>query len=359
LSGPAPDAGSGSRPRAFAIHELLQALEPRLPRELVSASALREAQAFVAPLPACWDWLMLETRLGPDGGPVDLLACVTEAGVGRGHVRTALAMPDEDAQACLTGALPTLRAWAEGMPPMDTCGVLFLEWDAPLRRGVSRPLIFPSFDRTFWRAGETGMAQRTNFELLPWALSPDARAPVTTPGCEAVQDLVRALPEGAQVLSVVNTSPRGQAAARAFVRMRPQQVVPWLRAVGWPGDIGQAAHWVRLLYRPWDHAFVQMELLEATGFAPGAYLGLEPAQTSHAYIERAERMGWFDAAIRAGISSQVRAQAVLDWPRTWTAQIGDEPVQVCTSYHVKLVLREGRESAKAYLGAHLRAPPPA
>ncbi|HZF52683.1 MAG TPA: hypothetical protein VE093_28705 [Polyangiaceae bacterium] len=336
----------------------MEALASRLPDILVPPDDLLAAQTFAAPLPPCWDWVMLETRLGPRGGPVDLLASVTEAGTGRARMREALNELTPDAEARLSGVLPLLRTWAAGAPPVDTSGVVFLEWDAPLQGAARGPLAFLSIDPSFWRADNACAERRTDVDLLPWALAPGAATPEWTPLCAAVGALLGALPEQAFGLCAVSTAPRGHDAARVFVRMAPWQVGPWLRAAGWPGDSARVERWAQALYRPWETAFVQMELRrEGNAYVPGPYLGLEPSQTTASYGERASRARWLDAAIAAGIVHADQARAVLDWPGAWVGDVGSSSGLICTSYHLKLVLNGGQESAKAYLGAHVRAVP--
>jgi hypothetical protein len=343
------------RLRAFAIDALLQALAPRLPERLVPRDALHAALSFAAPLPPCWDWVMLETRLGHEGGPVDLLASVTEPGAGRARLRDALHTAAPAAEARLANVLPLLRAWAAGTPPLDASAVVFLEWDAPsapLQEAGRGPLAFLSFDRHFWRADSAAAGPRTLVDLLPWALAPQAEAPPWTPWCDALRALLRTLPEHALTLSVASTTSRGQEAARVLVRMAPRQVLQWLGIVGWPGELDRVRHWLQALYRPWDAAFLQFELLRhGDRFVIGPCLGLEPAQTTAAYGERADRARWLAAAGAAGIVEPERARAVLDWPQQWVAEVGAARALVRTSFHLKLVLRDGEETAKAYLGA--------
>ncbi|HFE47169.1 MAG TPA: hypothetical protein ENJ18_17060 [Nannocystis exedens] len=324
------------------------------PAALLPPEGVEAAKAAASTLPPVFHWLILEGRLTGVDRSVDLMASIIDSPGSREALALALKCTQSP---LLEGARDLLSAWARPAAHrqrtcMEHTPLLWLEWDAPYNR---TPLQLPFIDRRFWGRGSA--ASQSPEELVQMirggyaATFGEAHHKATL---SAFSRMICALPSDARTLAAASLRPRGLALDRLFASLPRDRVLPWLRAIGWPGDLDRVRRWLPRIVAPWEQAFLQIEL---DGDGPNAYLGIEPRQTEFGTVDRRERNRLLRHLIDTGLSDVHRVQAVEAWTRSPEAK-GTGPrtgPRIVRSCHLKCVLRPNAATeVKAYLGLHLR-----
>ncbi len=328
----------------FALDGAIRAA--RWPEALIAPDGLAAALRASEGLPACFHWLVLEARLTGDDPSVDLLASVADVPGGRAGLATALASPAGIGR--LAGARPLATAWATSRPALAGINVLWFEWDAPFTAAAPFQLLF--IDPRFWGPSDAPAPTLDEQVALAVAGRVACVGEPPSPGSQrCLRRAIAALPAGGRALAAATLRPRGRARERLFVGLPRPLVLPWLAAIGWPGDLARAEAWLVSAVAPWEPAYLQIEHAETMT----DYLGIEPRQTGTTLAEHRERRRFLDRLCAEGLTTAAKVEAMTGWSGTIEAPDRRE----VRSVHLKCVLSGDRPPlVKAYLGLHLESP---
>ncbi|MFO0747337.1 MAG: hypothetical protein U1F43_16970 [Myxococcota bacterium] len=324
----------------------------RLPEVLVPAPARDALVAFTRGLPPLFQWVMLEHRLtGPADARVDLLASLIDAG-GPASSGARAAIGRTVASAAGHPALAGVRLlepWCQG-GDLAAVHVLWLEGDAPYGRV---PLQMVSVDRRFW--GPRDGPRPTPAEQVALAAAGYRHtfgAPHDAGILAGIERAIALLPASASAIFAASLRPRGVDVDRLFVEVPREGVLPWLAAIGWPGDRDAARAWLGDVVAPWEPAYLQVELGPG---GVGPYLGIEPRQTGGMRSERRERRRFLERLVADGRTSADKVAALLAWEGEARVLGPGGARRELRSFHLKCVSTAGeRPEVKAYLGFHYR-----
>lgn len=361
-----------SRPTLF---DALSASAPFAPTPVLTPDALRALEPAARSVPAAGaGCFYFESKLR-DGAPdVDLVFELNRTGMravcgegGASSVPPRLAETSawtnvaRYARAAL--AAPSVEYGGRDWPSL---GPLWLEFDAArgavpgifsglLETLYGDPLAFARDERPAWYLGGIGRALGALGVEAPRAAYDQAAA------------LVEALPEG-PVLSVFGLMmQRPRPALRlCFERMEMADVVPYLGAIGWGGDVAQVRDVIGRLTEgpgvgPLPRTFLHVDVWDGVMPRVGVeFCFRRPAQ----FHGRFEEAPWLDRLVDLGLASAEKCAALSAWPgvsvfrharRQWRPDVVNRRVN-----HVKVVFEHGRVEAKAYLcctvGARAVAP---
>lgn len=331
-------------PLPLDLRAELQGAEQVYPRALLPLAGAGAAR-FAAGIPPVFRWMVLEGRLTGEPRGADLLVALID---GPGERARVAAEVEASAHRSMEGIAPLVRAWRDD-PALEAAHVLWVEYDHPFER--STPLQMPSIDDAWWGRGEhsTPAAQVTLAAAVYQGTFGEAHEPSIL---MALLRCIDALNRDGVALSTASLRPRGIQADRLFVQLPRHAVLPWLRRIGWPGDLAQAEVWLRRVVHPMEPASLQIEVDPAVR----PYLGIEPRQTRIGdRLQLEDRTRFLQWLVAEGRTDADRAQAVSDWqaavPRTGPA---GEALAERRTLHLKCVLGEQDEpEVKAYLGTHL------
>ncbi len=334
----------------FSLAREIDRHGPLWPAALLPPEGVEATKAAASTLPPVFHWLILEGRLTGVDRSVDLMASIIDSPGSREALAGAMKCIQSP---LLEGARDLLSAWANPSAHRQrTClqntPLLWLEWDAPYDRS---PLQLPFIDRRFWgRASAEPWTPEELVQMIGDGYEATFGEPHKGATLTAFSRVIRALPGNARALAAASLRPRGRTVDRLFAALPQQQVLPWLRAIGWPGERERVRRWLPHIVAPWEQAFLQIEL---DGEGPNAYLGIEPRQTELGVVDRRERRRLLQHLIDIGLSDVHRVDAVEAWTRG-PGPKGSDPRTV-RSVHLKCVLHSNTAvEVKAYLGLHLR-----
>lgn len=328
------------RPVPAAVADLLDGLDPAVEVGLLRPEALAAVRAKAASLPPVFSWAVVETRLTGSNPAADLLLCLIRS------PETDRALVEGLSAPSLRSAAPLLARWASAEGALAGVNVLWMEWDAPFTREM--PLQLIAIDPRFWGPDGPRPAAADQVEMAAAGYEATFGAPHDPAILRALGAAVAALPPHGEALFTASLRPRDGvgAADRLFVSLPRAQVLPWLDAIGWPGDRERAAHWLRRIVAPWEPAFLQVELDPA----PRPYLGIEPCQTVGNAAQARERARFLRGLAAEGLADSARVEALLAWADRRELVGGAVEVR---SFHLKAVLEAGGGVlVKGYLGAH-------
>lgn len=336
----------------FDIASTVERIGDAFPSTLIEPSARASLVSFARGLPPVFHWVVLESRLTSEAPQqVDLLACIIDGGSARADLLAGLASHGTHPGLSQAALLPR---WARSQGDLAHVPVLWLEWDAPFKR--SEPLQFIGIDPRFWHPDALRMRRpsaRTQADLAgagyaaSFGVAPD---PLVLARIEAAIDV---LPRSSNAIFSWSLAPRGKQVDRLFVELAREEALPWLAAIGWPGDLEAAGLWLCDIIAPWEPAFIQVEL---TASGPTGHLGLEPRQTSGARSERRERRAFLDRLVASGRTRAEKVAALLAWEGTVRVDAPGGPLAEVRTFHLKHVTQNGEPpEVKAYLGVHYRA----
>ena len=310
----------------------LQVLGPRLSEPLFNAQAVTRLYALATALPG--DLLgVLETRLNPGPGPVDLSIRLRNPSEAR-HLEGAPLPPHLQS---------FLRAWPQPDSPFAPVRAVWLEFDLDRERGSPPPI--PS----------AKLPPAVDVDWLTETLLPALHGKSLPPGQRTLlRSCLEALPAPGYPLYAFSLYPRGSDAVRLEVfGLGPSGMLEFLERVApWslPWITGTLA-----LFEGIDRLHLSFDL--TTEILPR--IGIEG---SFARLPEREPR-WretFERLVEAGLCDPAKRDAVLGWsgydtartaPDTWPVAVaGRRGFCVRSLSHVKVVCRPDRPpEAKVYL----------
>lgn len=334
------------------IHELLWAVDARLPGALVSPEAKARIGQVAARLPAAFCQICLECRLEPGVDRVDLLICSAQGEYGQDALRASFASGAD------VGPLGSSRAFVEEWVEPGTLlqrevPVMWLEYDLLPGGGEPDPFAFMCLDRSYMRGNAVGSSPGSQIAsshirgVAERGLGLLLGGPPEPAALDTLDRCIGSLPP-AGYLSALSVMPqRGRRDLRVSVAVPHGEVIPWLRAINWPGNEEGVELALDILgsgcARPAVHFDVGESVRPTIAF--DFYLRTRPSETP----------SWaraLDRLVEGGTCDRDRGQAALDW-------IGDETVDlpgaewlvnIDRQLFFKLLPRlDGSIEAKAYL----------
>jgi hypothetical protein len=322
----------------------LTCLAPHLVGRLVEPAAFGALRRLASSLPAVWRWAMLECRLGFADSRVDFMACVADVHDDRSLLNAALQRSRPDSFA---GATSLLEAWAAGGALLSAVPIVWLEWDVV--NGVpARPLSSVCLDRTFLRPRAEPVDRPLQAQLVHHLLADVmGEAALAARVSAGLATCLRELPDDACLLHAAPLLARGLDRLRLTLGLRPDQMLRWLDAIGWPGDLRAVAAWLEVMSAPWQRVFFQVEL----DHEMHPHLSVETRLSSAGFMERAKWRQLLEVSANADLVDPVRGDLVLSWPGESTLVTSEEAIAFERAAYLKIVLNAGRASeVKAYLG---------
>jgi hypothetical protein len=295
-------------------------------------------------MPAIWRWAIFECRLNAESPRVDFMACVADVDDDRQALAGALrSLPAHS----FGGAVQLLSAWTAGDTPLSAVPIIWLEWDI-VDGAPAPPLSSLCLDRSFLRPGLGPPDRRLQAELIHSFLADIAgdRALAAQVDC-GLATCLRELPEDACLLHAAPLLARGLPRIRITLGLQPGSMLQWLEAIGWPGDLGEVAAWLKMMVMPWQKVFFQVELDHRLH----PHLSVETRISSEGFPEREHWRAFLDRCVDAELVDRTRAGAALRWPGESVLMTRDITMTLKRSAYLKLVLTGGRASeVKAYVG---------
>jgi len=300
-----------------------------------------EILALSCRLPALWRWGVLELRLAEDDDRVDLMACACDVEHDRSDMREHL-----DLEVLGTGAR-MLNAWS-GKPSWRKIPVVWLEWDLPLV-GRRSTLSFACVDSSLLHRGAPVPSRAEQLLLVDEVL----RVAVTGRSEQArllrgIARCVTCLPPAARLVHIGPLAPRDEDGCRLVINIGASELLVWLRAIRWPGDLAAVERWSRAISSAEQRFLIHCDVTDA----PRPYLALETGMSRARTDHEAKFVRDLD---ELGLAKPDRIQRALNWPgRDPESTSNTESASVINrSTYFKLgFLRDGRLEAKAYLGFH-------
>jgi hypothetical protein len=328
----------------LCLAQVLRAVPADLVETLVTHQQLRAAVALAETLPPIWRWCMLETRLTSASRQVDFMACFAD--VDNDRERVAAALPELSA-AALGSAFPLVQAWAYGEHPMSRdIPIVWLEWDMP-DAVPAAPLVSGCLDVTLLDQRVQQPSLASQLAMVEWVVAQFPEFQVHSEIRRRFASCLGVLPSGARLLHVAPLQARGLARLRFTLGLLPAELIRWLHAIEWPGDLQAVYWWIAHLAPPWQRVFFQVEMDDRVH----PHLSIETRTLS---VASDSSDTWYEVLHileRSGLVQPERAQAVLRWPGTSAVLLQDTQARLRRSCYLKLVLNSGvPQEAKAYLG---------
>jgi hypothetical protein len=312
---------------------------------LASPMRLAPIASLARRLPAIWRWAMLECRLAVGDDRVDFMACVADVERDRERVQRALARHVAE----LGSAQRLLAAWSVAeRHAFKDIPIIWIEWDMGLC-GPTSILTSICVDPAFLRLDISPPRSSAQCHVAAVGLELMVEDDETRRlFSDRIRHCMAKASRGMRLLHVAPLLGRGIDRCRLTVRTGPSQLVNWLTAIGWRGNIDSLRAWVPIVAPPWQPISVQIEV----GDTVGAYLGVETRVTAAPWWERLE-----GETLLQRLSTDVeldasKVRAALGWlgPH-WTSDNGRPPQRLDRSLYFKLTLdAAGKMEPKAYLG---------
>ena len=356
MSTPVSNAGT-------LMGDTVRLLAPHLAPVLASGRAVVETAALADRLPPVLQG-GFECRLAPLHDQLDIQQYIFPASPELTALAAYLASkrkhPGEQEDSLAARLAELCAAWQQpGSLQARTMSELWLEYDAGGSQAAPTPSVFVGLQHHYLARRE---AQRVVAALLHGLRSNTAATQFA-----AIDRCFDACPDGAAVSHLgVMLGRQGTAVRLNVKRLRPLQIAPYLRAIGWPGAPAEAEALVNWLAPSVDRVTLCIDVADQV--LPT--LGLECACVGPAASAR----GWADllAALEAhDLCTAGQREALLQWPGTTTPVNCNQPWPVplihASHYrpagqfslferrlsHLKVTLRPQRPpEAKAYLWFH-------
>lgn len=322
------------RPRAQPASVVVDAFR-RIDERIVPRADIERAAHVLAALPSVPWWTILETRILGQAPATDLFVGALRE---RATVERLLAARDAPSH-----QPAFFSAWADDAGPASDSNVMWFEWDWPM---VWRaPLVWYSIDETFWPQPERvplGLPASTRVRYLR-SVAGASDEPVRN---RTLARVIDALPSTARLFGSMWLGPRGHDADRIFVDLPSGAILPWLTAIGWPGDLRRAREWLGRITAPWENGLVQLEITDRLE----PYLALETRQADSLPPPASEReRAYFDWLVAEHGASALHLDALRAWRAVEPTPHGTER----RSFHVKAVLRPDEPPiVKGYFGVY-------
>lgn len=333
---------------SHCIADVVRAAATHVPTALVDPVALARVAGLAATLPAAFNWAGFECRLHPGDDRVDFGVCIDSRDRGRDTITAALAAGDT--LPGLEFARPLLSAWVDPETPLNrACPVIWAEWDLP-PDAPPRPFAFVCVDPEFpGNSACPPVSPAILRQLATATVQHLTAAPADPATLDLLDRCARTLPPPARVLHLAPMPPDRGGGLRVHTSLPVHAVVPWLRALAWPGEFAGAERALALL-----GGAARVGLQFGLGEQLLPYLGLEY------YAQDDPRRGtaWHDLLARlvaAGLTDPGKAEATLRWYGDETVELPDARwfVNIQRQFYIKLVVAP-ELAAKVYLTLHPR-----
>jgi hypothetical protein len=316
----------------LTLDDLLLLVEPRLAHELADSTSLTRIHSLAASLPASLaTFFGFERRLGKQAG-LDFALSLSSYGLD---------------WLSLSNRWPQLSHLVQSWPRQGTSDspAVWLEFDTSQDdASISAPNVFIASDRTTWDRIDTTAALESCIEACPESVS--------------------------RLLLGFMFSRKTRAVRLCAVPMNCAQAIAFLRAVRWPGDIGNAAATIAPYASLCDAICVQVDLCEGVQPSAGFELLYSGRERDWQYPREKRWLALFTRLVSDGLCLSDERDALLGWISTqrFEAPLVDRLIAAAsprgeailhgTLYtglqHVKLSLgADGALLAKAYFGALL------
>ncbi|WP_438030145.1 hypothetical protein [Sorangium sp. So ce233] len=324
---------------------------------LVSRAARARLRSAAEGLPAGMVGGFLECPLATRGERVDLLLAARADAGGLERLARSEAWPESIRRApAWQGVLTFWSRWADRRAALfDRIPLALIEFDleddaqAPRLPGFHF-CVDPAFAKHGWDAPPEAPAPLSAADLA--TLASDVLGTVTgvapSPECLAALERCRAaLPAGGRLLHLSAMLSRQDIPRKLNAVLPSEQLVSWLDAIGWPGDLELPA---RLLARfALGQRLAKVDV--ALGASIGPRLGLELCFPGHPASDP-RWLDLLDRLVADGLCTSAQGRALTAWPGADELALPGVawPARIERSLEIKLVADEGAVQAKAYLG---------
>lgn len=320
------------------LQERLRLLRPWISDRLIGPEAWERLTSVAQQLGPTWSWGCLEARMDGQDPEVDLLVCATRLDGDQEAMRQAPRGP------LLEPIRNHLDAWLDEENPFSQNPMLWVEFDLP----PGQPDRAPFTHLRLQPHHPTGA-------LLPapsWAeMEPQIRewagrvlGEVPASRLELLRHCVAALPEDGRVMHLNIASSRGSRDWRFDVNLPIPEIGPYLKRIGWPGEVSRLDPWYPIFGNGCQRFSVQVDLGETV--RPNlAWEHFRMAGDGPLW------RGFLGAMVERGLCDAPRAQDLLAWlgQDLVRSPLTPWPVEVIRQLDVKLVMRPEGMYAKAYL----------
>lgn len=331
------------------ISRLLEAVDERLPSELVSKRARNALKLRAQRIPSKWVAGCVECRLDADSEQNDLLVYAMRGAGGQEQLAASLA---SDGGSHFGGALPILAQWSR---PQSKLGrelpAIWLEYDLPVDGTEPDPFVFVCLYPDYISNGyprhvfDRSISPRRTTSTASAGLQA-LGVPVDAATLELITHCARSLPKQGRLFHIVAMPHRNTSDLRIGAILPHGELRNWLRAVGWPGKERQVMQLERLLGGGTELIHVQIDL--GSSVRPRLSIdfeGLQHASQSPRWHGLAERLA------KTGCCERERAQAAIGWLGSRPVSLPGEtlPLRMDQQLFFKLTSNLNSLEAKAYL----------
>jgi hypothetical protein len=355
--------------KRLLVSDYINVLGPYLPKTLISSENLEHIQTIARLLPGgLTRFFGFECRLGVETAQSDFLLSVSNINHERDILRgnyPGFELPAtfwtepiwcQTRDFCVNWADPAtvLHEKAENV---------WLEFDV---NGQPPPVPTPSL---FLGTKEIQAVHHNDFEPYSW-LSKSALYFLTgsylpEPVEHQLWEAIRLLPAGASIFQIGAMVARQPVFVRICIRIKPDQIIPYLKRIGWPGDVGQFEMLLNELVNLVDHVDLDIDISDRIG----PKIGLESSFDYRRGPKTQPR--WYDFLdylCNKGLCLPQKRQGLIDYPgfahEKSHEKIWPEPLIIASAwmahnylslirwglYHVKVVYQADQPvEAKAYL----------
>lgn len=351
---------------SFSVEDYVRLVEPSISPALISAHCVREIRSVAGMFPGLLTaFLGFECRLNVEEPRADFLLCAKPQEFGRSILSGKMEAPALPESLFMVNAWSRVRSFCQAWEQPSSSlhrevENVWLEFDvAEMPALPPVPSFFFGSESIVPSRGRQGNAWTTD-EALPVVLGgeldPEAR--------NRLHSCIEALPPGAHVFQVGCMLSRPTQAVRICLRgLTPDEIVPYLERVGWPGDSRDLASLVAEVGLQVDRIDLDIDVdrtvLPKIGLE--CYLNRQPkfeprwrSFCDYLVEKKCCHPGKVQAllAYPGFVRSQPGGPAWPDYLDKTAALLGRHVISVIfrTLHHIKVVFNPGRPlEAKAYL----------
>ena len=350
----------------FLITDYLNAIEPHLPPDLITPENLQHMRAITDKLPGgLTEFFGFECRPAEQAGQTDILFCIYERqrDIIAGK-RPGMAIPDEFREHEVWQRLfEFCLAWADEASPLhDNIHNIWLEFDVDgMPPEIPVPGIFFGSE-TIKNSDDAAALAWVNEQAVPMLTGEQLSKTVE----RTMLDAIQALPEEAYVFQLGAMVSRTPAFVRLCIKqIKPEEVIPYLERINWPGDSGELSALIDKLIGLVDHVDVDIDVSEGIGPKVGLECHFEPRTAPK---KEPRWQTFFDYLIAEGMCLPEKRDALNQYPGVLNEQQNRDvyPQSLLAAsrimgrryysfishgiYHIKVVYQTGKAlEAKAYL----------
>jgi hypothetical protein len=341
----------------FNPAEGLAHVAPHFSPALISPEAAARVMAAAELMPTATTWASLECRLSPHNERVDFSACIPARLRGQPEFPPSLAHPPAISGSTEQWArIASFWAdWAEPTSPLHRkVPFVWLEFDLEQgTTGVAPPfLVFyllPPRGSRSWKgdakfaAAGPGLGRECGPVLLR-AFSLLRGRPLETEFASCVATCLEEFPNDGYLAYAAPLTTRTPETFRLMLTFPKEEVLGYLRRIGWSGPMEQVEHFLAKLDGGARYTWFELDV--AAGLLPTTGMGVGPLEGEGAYQPL---LDWLTAQ---GACTPEKRDALLAWPGDSEVMLSQQrwPSRLQRGMTFKLVYRPGRQvEAKAYL----------